>query len=235
VRGLSVRHTVAVFDNRGIGNSTLPTGGGTLTVEDMADDAQALADHLGFDRFHVVGHSLGGVIAQRLALRAPARVKSIALLNTFADGREAAGLRPRLMSLGLRTRVGTAAMRRQAFLELIFPRAHLDTVVDKAALLDELRVLFGRDLSVSPPILNAQLRALTMHRCSAELSALASMPALVLGGAHDPISTPASSHRLHALLKGSRVVVFDDASHALPIQKFADVNALLLEHAAAAS
>ena len=56
----------------------------------MAADALAIVDALGFERFHVAGHSMGGVIAQAVALRAPERVMSLAFLCTFARGQDGA-------------------------------------------------------------------------------------------------------------------------------------------------
>jgi len=85
--GLSHQFTFVTFDNRGIGGSS--RGAGDLTIERMADDARAVADAAGLDRFHVLGHSMGGLIAQHLALTSRDRVKSLALLCTFADGRRA--------------------------------------------------------------------------------------------------------------------------------------------------
>src|SRR5262245_9318416 len=65
------------FDNRGIGQSQ-PMGK-ALSVEQMTIDALAILDRVGWDSAHVVGHSLGGVIAQHMALSAPERVRSLAL------------------------------------------------------------------------------------------------------------------------------------------------------------
>src|SRR5689334_22227816 len=81
--------TCVSFDNRGIGESTA-LGPHRLSVEAMADDALAIMDAERIDRFHLVGHSLGGVIAQEIALRATERVRSLSLLCTFARGKQGA-------------------------------------------------------------------------------------------------------------------------------------------------
>lgn len=54
----------------------------TLTMEQLADDAVGLADHLGLDRFHVLGHSYGGFVAQELAIRHPDRVAALLIVAT---------------------------------------------------------------------------------------------------------------------------------------------------------
>lgn len=70
------------FDNRDVGQS--PRATEPYTVADMAYDAKVLLDRLGITRAHVIGHSMGGAIAQELALLAPERVRSLVLVGTFA-------------------------------------------------------------------------------------------------------------------------------------------------------
>ena len=106
------------FDNRGIGQSTYTAS--SLTVEQMAQDALALMDAQGWEKAHVVGHSMGGAIAQALALAAPKRVKSLSFLCTFAKGSQGTRMTPDVIKMGLRTRIGTRTMRRHAFMEMLF-------------------------------------------------------------------------------------------------------------------
>merc|ERR1712137_771531 len=63
---------ICIFDNRGIGRSSVPPG--RYTTKMMANDAVALVNHLGWDRFHVVGVSMGGMISQEIAFAVPHRV-----------------------------------------------------------------------------------------------------------------------------------------------------------------
>src|SRR5689334_2447758 len=85
---LAGRFRCLSFDNRGVGRSQPEPE--TLSVEQMADDARAILDAERWERVHVVGHSLGGLVSLCLALTHPERVRSLALLCTFADGRAAA-------------------------------------------------------------------------------------------------------------------------------------------------
>src|SRR6185369_2705413 len=76
------RYRCVTFDNRDVGESSLAAAG--YTPRDMAADTLGLMDALALDRAHVVGHSLGGAIAQELALAAPDRVRSLTLVGTWA-------------------------------------------------------------------------------------------------------------------------------------------------------
>ena len=77
-------HVIA-FDNRGAGRSSAPPG--PYTTREMADDAAALLEHLGIERAHVIGLSLGGMIAQELALAHAQRVDHLVLYATYARPR----------------------------------------------------------------------------------------------------------------------------------------------------
>src|SRR5678816_4531102 len=133
VDALKQRFQMLIFDNRGIGKSVPCTG--PISIEAMAQDARAIMDAAGWDSAHVVGHSMGGVIAQQLALDCPQRVRSLSLLCTFGRGKDAARLTPSVLWMTLRTRMGTRRMRRRAFLEMLWPKTELQTVN-----LDELAV-----------------------------------------------------------------------------------------------
>jgi pimeloyl-ACP methyl ester carboxylesterase len=84
VAGLRDRHRVTAFDNRGVGRSATPPG--EYRIADFARDTIALMDELGLELVHVVGSSMGGAIAQELALAHPHRVRSLVLNGTWCRG-----------------------------------------------------------------------------------------------------------------------------------------------------
>ena len=210
-----------IFDNRGIGKS-LPCRG-PITIEAMAADARALLDAVGWDSAHVMGHSMGGVIAQQLALDCPERVRSLSLLCTFARGRDAARLTPWILWMTLRTRIGSRRMRRRAFLEMIVPPDQLRTA-DQDRLATQVSTFIGRDLADQPPILLKQLRALGRHNCLSRLGALAAIPTLVMSAEHDRIAPPPSGRMLAEAIPGSQFEEISGASHGVTVQQPEKIN-----------
>jgi len=79
VAEFSRSHSVLVFDHRGHGRSTAPTDRAAYTIEQMAADVEALAEHVGMARYHLLGHSMGGAVVQEVALRSPGRLMSLTL------------------------------------------------------------------------------------------------------------------------------------------------------------
>ncbi|MBX9624039.1 MAG: alpha/beta hydrolase [Gemmataceae bacterium] len=230
VDGLSDRFQMLTFDNRGIGRSV--PAGGPLSVEQMADDARAVMDAAGWASAHVVGHSLGGPAAVELALTHPGRVRSLALLCTFATGRKVGPLSWRLIWAASRSQLGPRRVRRRAFLELIWSPDAL-RVADRDKLADEVSAVFGRDLADPPAATHDQLKAMKGCDCASRLGEVRA-PTLVLSGAHDPIAPPALGRALAAGITGARYVEWADASHAAPVQFPDRTNTLLAEHFARA-
>jgi pimeloyl-ACP methyl ester carboxylesterase len=116
---LQNHYACLTFDNSGIGASQ-PTGI-RLSVDQMAADALALMVHSGWTSAHIVGHSLGGLIALQLALMAKSRVRGLALLCALARGADATRMTLALAWIILRIRFAPRHLRRQAFMELVLP------------------------------------------------------------------------------------------------------------------
>jgi 3-oxoadipate enol-lactonase len=230
VDGLSDRFDLLTFDHRGLGGSQLR---GELSVEGMAEDALALLDAEAIARAHVVGHSLGGLVAQQLALAAPSRIASLSLLCTFAHGRQGARLSAGLLMTALRMRIGTREMRRQAFVELVMPATYL-AGVDRRGLARDLAPLFGRDLADNPSVILKQVKAMSAFDARARLPGLPRVPVLVASASEDRIALPQYGLDLAAAIPGSRYVELAGAGHGVTIQRATDVNALLAGHFAAA-
>ena len=226
VDALAGRFRVITIDNRGIGRST--SGGSSLSIEAMTGDVAAVMAAEGIERGHLIGHSMGGLIALCLAVTHPAGVKSLALLCTFADGADPTRLSMRMMWFGAGTRIGTRRMRRRAMMRMILPGDYVQQA-DELKLGRELQELFGRDLADQPPIISQQLRVMSKYTAVSRLAEIR-VPTLVACGTHDPIAPPRSSRVIANGIAGARFVEYPQASHALPIQCADEVNAQLLSH-----
>ncbi|MGC4089517.1 MAG: alpha/beta hydrolase [Polyangiaceae bacterium] len=223
---LAANYRVAAFDNRGYGRSGASND---ISVRSMTDDAVALMDELGWDSAHVVGHSLGGVIAQQLALDLPNRVRSLSLLCTFVRGRDGAKVSAWMLWKAICQRVGSRASRRRAFLDMVMPPSAAPSQrSDEFAV--ELGKLFGRDLADQPAIILKQVRALGAHDASRELGRLGPIPTLVVSASLDRVAPVAQGRALAKAIPGARYEEIADAAHGVTIQRASDVNALLTAH-----
>lgn len=217
------------FDNRGMGRSQ-PLGA-AITVAQMAEDALAVMDAAGWESAHIVGHSLGGLVALQLALTARARVRSLALLCTFARGRDATKLTPWMLWVGLRTQLGPRRSRRHAFLQMVLPPGEYASV-NRDLLAERLAPLFGHDLADQPPVAMKQLRAMSACDLTPRLGELAGLPTLVVSSEHDRIAPPASGQAIADGIPGARYVCLPGAAHGVSITGADRINALLLDHVA---
>jgi pimeloyl-ACP methyl ester carboxylesterase len=229
---LSRDHACLWFDNRGMGRSQ-PRGDAPISVEQMAQDALALLDHVGWDDVHIVGHSLGGCIALELALQQTSRVRSLSLLCTAADGPGLVAMDAAMVWRGLRMQLGTRRSRRSAFLEIVLTRKEHDAAdIDEVA--RDLEPIFGQDLATRPPITFKQVRAMAKWQRSADLGELAGVPTVVVGADGDVIARPRLVEALARGIPGARLVQLEGAAHGVTVTQAGKINELLREHIGAA-
>lgn len=227
IDALEARFRCLSFDNRGMARSQ-PVAE-PLTIPLMAADVIALMDREGVAKAHLVGHSMGGLIALATALEHRDRVLSLALLNTFARGSDASRPRGPMIWIGARTMIGTRRMKRLAFLEMVMP-AHALEGRDRDALAKELEPIFGHDLGERPPIVMSQLSATGAYDATPRLSELANVRTLVVSATHDVVAPPAFGRAMAQAIPNARYVEIADAAHGWPIQKVDECNSMLAEH-----
>lgn len=226
VDAMSSHFQFATFDHRGIGASSPVKG--TMTIDEMVDDAIAIMDDLNWSSAHIVGHSMGGVIAQQLAVSHPTRVKSLTLMCTVARGANAVKMSLPMLLTAIRMHIGPRRSRRRAFLELLMPRPHLNSV-DAEMLATALAPLFGYDLACQPMVAMKQAGALKKQDMSHALADVR-VPTLIINAQYDRIAPPHFGRDLHERIAGSRFIEIPDAAHGVPIQKPDLINTLLQEH-----
>jgi pimeloyl-ACP methyl ester carboxylesterase len=227
---LKNHYTCLTFDNRGIGLSQ-PTGI-RLTVDQMAADAQALMDHAEWSSAHLVGHSLGGLIALQVALTDQARARSLSLLNTFARGTDARRMTLEMFWIALRLRLGTRGIRARAFQELVVPQSETRFKPDELSA--NISRVLGHHIGDIPEIVNEQLAALSAHDVTSRLGELSGIPTLVISGEKDPIARPSSGRAIASGIPDARYIEIPGASHAFPILDPEHCAELLLDHLDAA-
>jgi 3-oxoadipate enol-lactonase len=220
---LARHHRVATFDNRGVGSSE--GGPRFATMGDFAADTIAVADALGWDRFHLVGVSMGGMVAQETALKHASRLRSLSLIATHGGGRSrippAKGL-ARFVSL----RTGGPDVRLERLKRLLYPEEYLKRV-DPVKMNQHMA-----DRVAAPPgaaAVRRQVSAVMRHNTLSRLPALG-VPTLVVQPGLDQLVDPAASEHLAAAIPGSTLVRFPSAGHGVILQEAEALNARLLEH-----
>lgn len=201
---------VVVVDNRGTGRSDRPRGPYRITR--MADDVAACLDAANVARADVVGISMGGMIAQEVALRHPARTSGLVLLATTPGLPHGRPPRPRalasLVGLAL-TKPGVPA---RALPRLLLP----------ASQLHRARELFARwpgamrAHPVTPRAFLAQLAAAAAHTTGFALHRIR-CPTVVVTGADDVLVPPANSRVLAACIPGAHLEVLPGVAHGIPL------------------
>lgn len=220
---------VVRFDNRDIGRSTMLDAAGEpkrldifvgrrstapYLLSDMAADTAGLMDHLGIDAAHVVGASMGGMIAQTLAVERPERVRSLVSLMSTTGNR----------------RVGSPTPRAYALLFAPFPhdrQAYLERVVKTFKLIGSpafptdvprLREIAGAmyDRSHRPAGILRQIHAISASGNRTRALAKLTLPVTVIHGARDPLIRPSGGRATARAISGARLRMVEGMGHDLP-------------------
>ena len=221
VAALAGEFRVIAYDHRGHGGSPAPAG--PYTVDDLALDVLALLDDYQVTRAHVVGLSLGGMVAQLIAARQPHRVDRLVLLCTAAHYPDP---RPWVERAATVRSGGTEAIADvvvDRWLTADYRREH----PDQTARLREM--LAGIDREGYAGCCEA-IAGMDLRRDLSRIQA----PTLVLAGAQDPAVPPEQMRELAAAISGAEFVIVPGA-HVPPLEHPDTVTALLLGHLGAAA
>ncbi|MBI5443131.1 MAG: alpha/beta hydrolase [Deltaproteobacteria bacterium] len=205
-------HYVIRFDNRDAGLSTHPDV--PYTVEDMAADVVGLLDALGIPAAHLCGASMGGMIAQTLAIRYPARVLTLTAVYSTTGSRDIPPPSPDILELLL-----TPAPRdREGFIEYMVTLNR--AMAGKGFPFDEAwtRWISGRayDRSFSPDGTARQLRAVREQTDRTNALASVRAPTLVIQGTDDPLVPMEAAVHLSRAIKGARLMKIEGMGHDQP-------------------
>jgi len=230
----AAKYRTIVFDNRGVGRTSKPDG--PYTIAAMADDAVGVLDALDIPRAHVVGVSMGGMIAQELALRHPHRVRGLVLGCTYAkpDDGVTATFDDSLAFFGGtkgangEIQVDLSNLDPMAFigrlLPLTFTPQFIMTELPKLMQVFSGVMTHGFDLRA----IMAQVAATQGHDTVDRLGQI-SAPTLVLTGDSDMLIPPANSDVLAASIPGARLQKIAGGSHGFNFETPDAFNAAVLE------
>ncbi|HWX04962.1 MAG TPA: alpha/beta hydrolase [Bradyrhizobium sp.] len=240
------------FDNRDIGKSSRLSGGKRLgpvellklrflkipvaapyRLRDMAEDVIGLMDVLGIKSAHLVGASMGGMIAQEIAISFPARVRSLtSIMSTTGNPkdppptREAAAV---LMAPPPATKEEYFARYAQTWKVLragSFPE-------DEAR--DRSRAELNFERGLNPAGVGRQLRAILASGSRKQRLASVKAPTLVIHGTVDPLVRPAAGMDTAASIPGAKLMMVEGMGHALPIRFWPQIIDAIDKHAHAAT
>jgi 3-oxoadipate enol-lactonase len=193
----------AAFDNRGFGASDAPPG--PYSVRELVEDARAVLDAAAFERAHVVAASLGGMVAQELALALPARIDKLVLACTTPGGVASYPMPAQTVSLMLEAPMMPPDMALRRFVENALGEGASEDLVE--------RIVSYR--TANPPDLGgwqAQAAAGAMHDAFDRIGDIAA-PTLVIHGTEDAVVDPRNAELLAERIPGARLELLTGCGH----------------------
>jgi pimeloyl-ACP methyl ester carboxylesterase len=215
-----------VFDNRGMGlsgHAELP-----FAIADLAGDTAGLLDALGLETAHVVGISMGGMIAQELALAHPERIRTLTLGATYCGGPEGTLMAPEdLRMLGAAMASGERDRVFRAMWEINLSSGFRAEDSRYTAFTE-----MAEALPAPQPVILQQMRACGAHDTSERLSQI-SLPTLVIHGNEDRLLGPGNGRQIAALIPQARLEMLEGVGHMFWWEQPRRSAELIREHALA--
>lgn len=221
---LAQQFRVIVFDNRGVGRSDVPPG--PYTIRQMADDAAGLLDELGVEQARVIGWSMGGMIAQELALAHPQKVDRLVLLASLARAYDYAN-----PWLTFAVEAREKALDRAGVAINGMPWIYTPTFMQQPDLVQTALAQALQDpFPATAQGVAAQAAACKGHIFGDALDRIKGItaPTLVLVGAEDILTPPIYAREMAERIPGARLQVLERGGHGMPIEYPQQVNEALL-------
>jgi pimeloyl-ACP methyl ester carboxylesterase len=212
VNALAKRHRVITFDNAGIGQTAMPPG--TLTISAMADQTAALIAALHLRHPDVLGWSMGGTIAQALAVRHPGDVRRLVLCATWPGN----GKATMNVSTGVELLNAFVTSNFSTLMSMVFPPDQLAT--QSALYITSITKYPGSAPLASSTVDNAQFVAANGWADGKEQAGHGriTMPTLIGDGADDVVISPVNAREIARAITGTQVVIYPDAGHMFLFQ-----------------
>jgi 3-oxoadipate enol-lactonase len=214
-----------VYDHRGIGASSRLEG--PITIRELSDDAAGLLAALEVDSAHVLGISMGGMIAQELALAHPQRIRTLALGCTYSGGEGSVQMDAEAARRLIQARAsGDRERALRASWEINVSPTFATDAEEWAAFVERATL---RPVAVS--VILEQARAIARHDTSGRLGAI-ELPTLVMHGTVDQLLPVANGHMVAELIPGSHLEIFDGVGHLFFLERPERAAELLCAHTA---
>jgi pimeloyl-ACP methyl ester carboxylesterase len=220
---LASNHTVITFDNRGIGNTT--SGDKKFAITQFANDTSGLLDALKIKKADVIGWSMGGMVAQELALLHPDKVGKLIIYASTCGGKETRPPSPEAMKV-FANQSGTSLERLQKFLPILFPEEW------RTKYPNYYQNLPTTTETVANKTLDLQTEAIINWAGTCNRLNNITQPTLVIVGTDDILTVPANSLLITENIPGAWLVQMKGGGHGLMLQypeKFSNVVLTFLE------
>jgi len=214
-----------VYDHRGVGQSSRMEE--PFTIAQLAVDALGLLDALGIGSVHVLGVSMGGMVAQELALSHPERVRTLTLGCTYCGGDGSSRASPEVTQ---RLAEGSASGDRERAVRAYW-EANVSVGFAEDANAYAIYCANALKRRVAIAVIAAQLQAIAAHETLTRLHQLM-MPTLIVHGAADQIIPVGNAHLIAAQIPGSRLEILDGVGHLFFLERPERSAELVREHAA---
>ena len=212
------------YDHRGIGHSAAWRA--PFTLVDLAADAAGLLDAVGWETAHVMGISMGGMIAQELALAHPDRIRTLTLGCTYAGGPEGVLTAPEVaQELGAAMMSGDREMALRAGYDVNVSRAFAAEVANYEAFHQ-----MATSVPAPLPVIMLQMQAIGEHDTSARLASITA-PTLVIHGTEDRMLPDANGRTIAAAIPGARLELLEGIGHMFWWEQPATSAELVTSHA----
>jgi 3-oxoadipate enol-lactonase len=206
---------VITFDNRGVGQTDKPAGPYTASM--LAKDLEGLLDSLGIDRSVVMGHSMGGFIAQAMALEYPERVSKLILASTNFGGPRHVPVTPEAMAVLSDVKTDPLTRLRNGIVISTAP-GFAERQPDLIQKWLDWRVANPLDIAGYQAQLGIGVALLAEATAFENKLPNVSAPTLILFGVHDKVVPPANADLLAKQITGSKICILPDAGHFFPLE-----------------